>query len=83
MGREIERTAEFAFRRRYNLPPTDPRYLDATLEQILVDYWANRHADDPKLAEEIEDEDIEETLADIEAAAADDFGPPVTEEFLP
>lgn len=31
---------EFQFRRRYNLPPTDPRFLDATLDEILVDTLA-------------------------------------------
>lgn len=56
------------FRRRYNLPPTDPRFLNATLDDIIVDYWANRYADDPKLLEEtIEDTDfdLEEVLKNM------------------
>jgi len=27
------------FRQQYNLPPTDPRYLNATDEEMKVDYW--------------------------------------------
>lgn len=33
-------TPQFWFRRKYNLPPTDPRYLDATKEEILIDYYS-------------------------------------------
>jgi hypothetical protein len=51
------------FRRKYRLPPTDPRYLDATFHDIEVDYWANRyqdHADSGRPEEEeIEDEDFD------------------------
>jgi len=52
-------TYDLWFRRTYNLAPTDPRYLDATPEQMLTDYWAH-HYDDRRLAgkpDEIEDED--------------------------
>jgi hypothetical protein len=44
-----------AFRRRYNLAPTDPRYLDATTEDILTDHWANYYFEHPN-TDEIEDE---------------------------
>lgn len=51
------------FRRRYGLPPTDPRYLEATPEQIITDHWAN-HYEERRLAgkedEEDEDEDFDE-----------------------
>ena len=36
------------FRRRYNLPPSDPRFLDATMEDITVDLWAHLFHDYPK-----------------------------------
>ena len=38
----------FAFRRRYNLPPTDPRYLDATPEEVAVDYFAHLFFENPQ-----------------------------------
>lgn len=64
------------FRRRYNLTPNDPRFLDITAEEISLDYWANHYQDraDAGKPEEIEDEDegfdLEEVLA--LAAASDD-----------
>jgi hypothetical protein len=66
-GLALSKTVEFIFRRRYNLPPTDPRFLDATLEDMLVDHWAHRHTDDPKLRDEIVAEGYEEDLAAMEA----------------
>lgn len=38
---EALHTYETWFRRQYNLPPTDPRYLQATPEQIRVEFWAH------------------------------------------
>ena len=32
---------EFRFRQRYNLPPTDPRFLQATHETLIIDDWAH------------------------------------------
>lgn len=48
-----------AFRRRYNLPPTDPRFLNATREDIITDYWAHFYAENG-FREEIEDEDFDQ-----------------------
>jgi len=55
---------------------------------MVVDYWAHRHADDPKLdAEETFDDDFEATLREMEAKAGippggdGDMEPPVTEHF--
>ena len=64
-------TVEFQFRRRYGLPPTDPRFLDATREEILVDWWAHQHTDDPGLRNEVamDEEDFQAELAEMEAAA--------------
>ena len=70
-------TLEFQFRRRYNLPPGDPRFLNATRAEMLVDYWAHQHADDPNVKEPDVTEDFEEEWAafereqeEAEAAAA-------------
>lgn len=62
----------FWFRHRYHLPPTDPRFLDMTLEDIQTEYWAVHYyetKDDTK--EEFEDDDFDEAaiLAQIEADA--------------
>lgn len=57
-----------AFRRRYNLAPTDPRFLDATPGQIITDYWANYYHDNPnKIEDEDEDFDLDAEVARIEA----------------
>lgn len=65
----MSETLEFAYRRRYNLPPTDPRFLDATEADMLVDHWAHRHWDDPKLRDEVVTDDFENELAQMEAEA--------------
>ena len=62
-AREILNTYDFAFRRRYNLPPTDPRYLNATREEMAADYWAHwyfEHPDDRGETFEDPDFDLEE-----------------------
>lgn len=69
---------EFQWRRRYGLPPTDPRFLQATREEILVDWWAHQHADDPELYNEVRMDDAdfqreaEAMLAEAMAAAEAD-----------
>ena len=63
----MSETIAFAFRRRYGLPPTDPRFLAATEEEMVLDYWAHRHWDDPKLREEVVNPDFEADLAAFEA----------------
>jgi hypothetical protein len=67
----MSETVEFQWRRRYGLPPTDPRYLSATREEILVDWWAHQHTDDPKLRDEVlmDEEDFQAELAEMEAAS--------------
>jgi len=58
-----------SFRKRYNLPPTDPRYLNATLEEIVTDYWAHFYADGKGGTEEVEDDDfdLEQVKRDMES----------------
>lgn len=48
----------FWFRRQYNLAPTDPRFLEATIEDIETDYWAHFYAQNPQ-GEEVEDDDFD------------------------
>ncbi len=66
LGLRLSGTIEFAFRRRYNLPPDDPRFLDCSVADIIVDYWAHRHADDPALRNAVvtDDWDAEEAALD-------------------
>lgn len=52
-------TIEFQYRRKFNLTENDPRFLDLTVEDMLTDIWASKFADDPKLLEEVEDEDFD------------------------
>ncbi len=67
----------FKFRRRYNLPPTDPRFLDATIEEMLVDLFAHHYADNPNVDEVADDDfDMAAELAKADAEAdglPDDF----------
>jgi hypothetical protein len=90
-AKELERTAskrglelcnsyEFRFRRRYNLPPTDPRFLEATIEDIVIDYWAHAHLDDPKLREQDETDDFEAMLQAVEQSLEDDGQQPIVLE---
>lgn len=78
----------FQFRKIYGLPPTDPRYLDATPEQVLADVWAHEYANDPKLHDEIENPDFEDDLAEMERelgipAWSDDDARGVTADLEP
>lgn len=52
-------TFEFEYRRIYNLTANDPRFLEATREEMVTDVWAHRYKEDPKLLDEIEDEDFD------------------------
>lgn len=49
---------EFWFRKKFNLAPTDQRFLDATIEQIETEYWAHHYDANPK-QDEVEDEDFD------------------------
>ena len=69
-GRHRSETIEFAWRRRYGLPSTDPRYLDATYDEILIDYWAHAFTDDPKLKDDLVTDDFAAEMAEFEAESA-------------
>lgn len=81
---QLSETVDFEFRRRYGLSPHDPRYLDATLEDVVVDTWAHRFVEHPEMRNEDVNEDFDADLAafdappdpgDFDEAVADDrFG---------
>lgn len=78
-GRQQAKSLEFWFRRKFNLAPTDQRFLDATIEQIEAEYWAHTYFDKPP-GEEIEDDDfdLEQVMREMEEDDdPDDFGPPI------
>ena len=53
-------TMEFWFRRKYSLTPSDPRFLDMTVEGMMSEFWAHHYFDNPKAAEqEVEDADFD------------------------
>lgn len=66
----MQQTLGFWFRRKYNLPPTDPRYLQMTRLDLLTDFWAHHYAES-NVSEEMEDEDfdLDQVLAEAEAEA--------------
>ena len=64
----------FWFRRKYLLAPTDPRFLNATADQIAADYWAWQYIENPNSLKEVVDDEFD-LSAEIAAADAevDDF----------
>ncbi len=63
----------FWFRRKYNLPPNDPRYLALTQQDIFEEYWAHHYAENG-VVDEVEDEDfdLQAELDRIAREAGDD-----------
>jgi hypothetical protein len=53
-------TIDFWYRRKYGLTINDPRFLNTTEQERMTDYWAHRYVEDPKLMNEVEDEDFDE-----------------------
>lgn len=59
-GKKLHDTYSFWFRRRYNLSPLDPRFLELTPEDIETEFWANYYAENAgKGGEEYEDDDFD------------------------
>lgn len=57
-------TIEFWFRRKYNLPPSDPRFLDLTSEEIETEYWAHYYRENAgKDIAEDDDFDLDAEIA--------------------
>ncbi len=64
----------FWFRRKYNLPPNDPRYLDLSTIDLMSEYWAHYYADNGDKGEvEDEDFDLDEVLKAMEQDDSDDW----------
>ncbi|RVT91414.1 hypothetical protein EOD42_22425 [Rhodovarius crocodyli] len=59
MGKAQSQTLEAWFRRKYSLPPNDPRFLSATVEMIEADFWMHQYADGKAGSEEFEDGDFD------------------------
>ncbi len=74
---EIAKTARFWFRKKYGLPPTDPRYLDMTDQAMLTEYWAHYYYDKPESEYEGGTDNYDDELAAMDAALGiandDDF----------
>ena len=74
----MSETMALWFRRKYSLPPTDPRYLAMTPEGIAAEFWANHYADrfyagrPEEVEDEDEDFDLDEILRQNEADDEDD-----------
>jgi len=70
-------TVRFWFRRKYNLPPTDDRYLAMTEEAMLTEYWAHTYYEKPEGEWEGGTDNFEDELAAMDAEMglppADDF----------
>ena len=62
-GKDLAKTIEFWFRKKYSLTEHDPRFLEMTVEEMLADYWAHHYHDNPNAGqEEYEDPDFEEEM---------------------
>lgn len=62
-GKERARSVEFWYRQKYGLTEHDPRFLEATVEEMLTDYWAHHYFNNPKAdQEEFEDPDFEDAV---------------------
>lgn len=74
---------EWWFRQRYSLAPTDLRFLDATPEEMLTDYYA-AHYDNlrksGKSEDEFEDEDFDLDAIQAENEAEWEDIPPADRE---
>jgi hypothetical protein len=65
--------ALFWFRRKYNLPPNDPRLLSLTLEDIHTEYWAHQFFEKPNMQHDEDDDwDTEEILTALETGNWED-----------
>lgn len=60
------------YRVRYNLPPTDPRYLDLTDEDIQLEYWTIQAHIRPPGTTEFDTPGFDDDLSDLMAGNLDD-----------
>jgi hypothetical protein len=62
----MAQTLALWFRRRYQLSPRDPRFLELTPEDVAAEFWAHHYADAPP-GEEAEDDNFEAAAAAMAA----------------
>lgn len=68
----MSRSVEFWFRRKFNLPPHDPRFLAMTQDDLESEFWAHHFAENPHEKEVVDEEfDLAAELADADAMAED------------
>ena len=65
-ARETAQTLRFWFRKKYNLPPNDPRFLALTDEEIETEYWTYYYEENPDV-EEFDDPNYAEKMANLES----------------
>ena len=70
-ARQRSQTLEFWYRRKFNLAPNDPRFLDLTAEDIETEYYTHYYADNPA-TEEVEDDDFDKDAILAAMARGDD-----------
>jgi len=76
-AKEVAKTVRFWFRRKYSLPPADPRYLDMTEEGMLTEYWAHYYYDKPDSEWEEDTDNFDEEVAAMDA----EMGIPPDDDF--
>ena len=69
----MAKSTAFWFRRKYNLSPNDPRFLDCSLEQMMADFWAHHYTENPHSEKEAIDDDfsLEDELRKANEEAGD------------
>ena len=77
LAKEAATTVRFWFRRKYNLPVTDARYLDMTEDAMLVDYWSHYYYEKPESEFEGGTDNFEDELAEMDA----EMGIPPDDDF--
>jgi len=65
-GKELAKTYRFWFRKKYNLPPNDPRYLSMTDADIIADYWAYYYDENGNEDEFEADGDYDEKVENLD-----------------
>ena len=67
----------FWYRKKYNLPITDARYLDLTDRDMLTDYWSHYYSEKPESEWEGGTDNFDEELAAMDA----EMGIPPDDDF--
>lgn len=76
-AKEDAKSINFWFRRKYNLPPTDDRYLNMTKAAMLIEYWAHVYYEKPDSVFEDGTDNFAEELALMDA----EMGIPPGDDF--